>query len=147
MKAQRDSAEHLESRTVCGFDKNHFSKPVLLSYSRGYIGYRDLIAVHQIEDSIISIESSGLKSSNYSLNKISDVKGKRLPDIYSQTMTYKFNHWVEILTKDKIVVGAILDILIDGKSFVSVDRRFKRANGWARNNMVCGLHLWNINHI
>ena len=135
------------SQTVGGIDKNHFSKPVLLSYARGYLNYRDLIAIHQIEDSIIAIESKGLRSSQLAFHSRPMETVKRLPDTYRHLLEYKFNIWVDLLKDEKIVAGAILDILIDGKSFVSVDRRFRRANGWARKTLIQGVHLWDINHI
>ena len=135
------------SETVGGFDKNHFSKPVLLSYARGYLGYRDLIAIHQIEDSIIAIESKGLRSSQCVGRTSYMDTVRRLPDTYKQLLEYKFNLWIDVLSDKKIVAGAILDIVIDGKSFVSVDRRFHRANGWARKTLIRGIHLWDINHI
>jgi hypothetical protein len=138
---------HAMRKTVCGFDRNHFSKPVLLAYARGYLDYRDLIAVHQIEDSIIAIETNGLKSLKFVQRAISQTYGKQLPDSYRQLMQYKFNIWVDLLSREKHVAGAILDLVIDGDSFVSVDRRFKRANGWARTNLINGLHFWDINYI
>lgn len=145
MKFGRSEAT-VASNTVCGFDKNHFSKPVLLSYARGYIDYRDLISVHQIEDSIIAAENKGLKSSRYDRRFMPATLGKEIPDAYSQLMEYKFNIWIDLLSQHKIVAGAILDLIIDGKSFVSVDRRFRKTNGWARTNLISGLHLWDINH-
>ncbi len=135
------------SKTVGGFDKNHFSKPVLLSYARGYLNYRDLIAIHQIEDSIIAIDSKGLRSSQVANSSRCVKTIKRLPNTYRQLLEYKFNLWIDLLTEEKIVAGAILDLLIDGKSFVSVDRRFHRANGWARKTLIEGIRLWDINHI
>ena len=147
MRELRKNDAIYTSKTVCGFDRNHFSKPVLLSYARGYLDYRDLIAVHQIEDSIIAVESSGLKSADLVRRTLPSVFGKHLPDTYSQLMEYKFNIWVDLLSQHTIVAGAILDLIIDGKSFVSVDRRFRRANGWARKNLIRGIHLWDINHI
>ena len=135
------------SKTVGGFDKNHFSKPVLLSYARGYLGYRDLIAIHQIEDSIIAIESKGLRSSQFVRRLRYAETTKRLPDTYRQLLEYKFNLWIDLLSDKKIVAGAILNIVIDGKSFVSVDRRFHRANGWARKTLIMGIGLWDINHV
>lgn len=134
------------SETVGGFDKNHFSKPVLLSYARGHLDYRDLIAIHQIEDSIIAIESKGLRASPLVRHLSSMTSMKRIPDAYRQLMEYKFNLWIDLLRDDEIVAGAILDIVIEGKSFVSVDRRFHRANGWTRKNLVRGIQLWDINH-
>lgn len=134
------------SKTVGGFDKNHFSKPVLLSYARGYLDYRDLIAIHQIEDSIIAIESKGLRASLVARHLNSATSMKRIPEAYRQLMEYKFNLWMDLLRDDEIVAGAILDIVIDGKSFVSVDRRFHRANGWARKTLIRGIQLWDINH-
>ena len=134
------------AHSICGFDRNHFSKPVLLSYTRGYIQYRDLIACHQIEDSIIACEGRGLKSSSLMSSGTSKSTGKKLPSAYNQMMVYKLNIWLDLMSENTLVAGAILDILIDGKSFVYVDRRFRKANGWARKNLISGLALWNINH-
>lgn len=132
------------SNTICGFDKNHFSKPVLLSYAKGYIQHRELIAVLQIEDSIIEIESSGLKAKSGMHNTLLFKPAKKIPEIYSKFVVQKFNQWIDTLTVHTIIAGAILDILIDGKTFVYVDRRFRKTNGWARSNLIKGLQLWDI---
>ena len=131
--------------SICGFDKHHFSKAILLSYTRGYIVYRDLIAVHQIEDSIIASENHGLRTMPYRGKNITPCV-KKLPESYCHLMVYKFNTWIDLLSQNKVVAGAILDLIIDGKSFVYVDRRFRKANGWARKNLVAGLSLWSVNH-
>lgn len=147
MRGLKSNENIIVNRAVCGFDKNQFSKPVLLAYNRGYLTYRDLVAVHQIEDSIIAIENNGLKSSTTNKDSASNQQNKKLPTNYAHTMIDKFNQWIDSLSQNKIVAGAILDLLIDGKSFVYVDRRFRRTNGWARTNMVSGLNLWNERHI
>ena len=55
-------------------------------------------------------------------------------DISSQ----KYNDWLDRLTQKRIPVGPILDVL-DGATLNKIDRRFKKAYGWARQQIIAAI--------
>jgi|GEM_PF-2725639 len=122
---------------------DHYSKPVVLVYRRGYISSDDLSAAHQIEHAITLIENDGLQNKSLHRSRVGAVKFE--PGHKQQSrliLTDQLEVWLKQLYQKSIPAGAILDLLIERKSLCDVDRRFRKTNGWARMRLVEGLKLW-----
>lgn len=120
-----------------------FSKPVGLLYKRKALSLSDMRASTQIERAIMLVESNGLQAKRYdNVVQLSHAADLSKNGDAQYILSEQLEIWFQALAEHTIPAGAILDMVVEGKSMQYVDKRFCKTHGWAREQLIQGLKLW-----
>ncbi len=126
--------------------RHRVSKPISRMARTGALCCAEIRAARAIEKAIFSIltqniHATGIEARCYATGS----RGSSFEDAFLEGYDLRRHYydWIAAMGVNRIPVGPILDVIIEGKALTEVDRTWKKRKGWTRGLLVRALRLFN----
>ncbi|WP_417316941.1 hypothetical protein [Emcibacter sp.] len=117
----------------------------LKSYEeRGILGSRQLWAAHSIRQAYRLItEGTGPRVTSFTEVMVQNSRRSNLGESEREVLLKdRYTDWVDRMTEEKLMVGPVLDLVVEEASLAGIDRKWRRRKGWAKGHLQQSLDLY-----